>query len=61
MRIWGTLFVPATLLVLAAFTILAISLLDWNPTVWAWLPGAAVLGAVLFWKRFSRPVLGSDD
>ena len=61
MRIWGTLFVPATLLVLAAFTLLAISLLEWNATVWAWLPGIAILAIVLLWKRNFRPVLGSED
>jgi len=59
MRIWYTLFTPATFLVVIALTVLAASLLRLSTTGF-WLLAAAVfvLAAI---QRWTRPVIGSED
>jgi hypothetical protein len=59
MRVWYTLFTPATLLVAAALIVLASALLR-LPAMGYGLLALAVAGLGL-WRFWFRPVLSSED
>ena len=61
MRIWYTLFTPATLLVAAALTVLAAALLRLPAIGYGLLALALAVAGLGLWRFWFRPVLGSED